>query len=98
MKKNIYVLDKVDCAACSIKIENALNSLDGVTSCSMNFLFLKLFVTFDEEKISDEIIEEKIHKSLYGVRIKEKNHMPFEDNYVYEKSFKRILFKRQKDK
>lgn len=74
MKKNIYKLDNIDCAACALKIEDGVNKLDGVLSSSLNYMFLKFCVTFDEDIVSDEEIEMCIHKSLSGVQIVEKNN------------------------
>ena len=98
MKKNIYRLTNIDCAACALKIEDKLNQTLGVESASFNFMLMKLFVTFDETELTDEQIEEIIHKALNGVRITEKNNQRFEDTYVEEETniFKRILFDRRK--
>jgi len=40
MKKNIYKLDNIDCAACGLKIEDYINKLDGVFSSSLNSILL----------------------------------------------------------
>ena len=96
MKKNIYLLDNIDCAACSIKIEDAIKNLNGVYSCSMNFLFYTFSVYFDENVVSDEEIETAIHKSLYKVKIVEKNNEYFEDNYEEENVLRNILFGRKR--
>ena len=34
MKKNVYILDGIDCAACALKIEDGVNKLDGVCDSS----------------------------------------------------------------
>jgi Cu+-exporting ATPase len=96
MKKNTYKLENVDCAACGLKIEDKLNKMLGVENASLNFMLLKLYVTFDENELTDEQIEEAIHKGLSGVRITEKNNQKFEDTYVEEDKniFKRILLNR----
>ena len=93
MKKNTYILDNIDCAACANKIEQKINNLDGVFSSSLNFITLKLFVTFDENIINDEEIETNIHKALNGVQIVKKNNQEFIDNYQEPNVFKKILFK-----
>lgn len=92
MKKNVYKLDGIDCAACALKIEDGVNKLDGVHSSSLSFMLMKFFVTFDEKVITDEEIELGIHKSLSGVRIVGKNDKVFEDTYQDEKVFKKIPF------
>ena len=98
MKKNVYRLTNIDCAACALKIEDKLNKTLGVENASLNFMLMKLFVSFDEKELTDEQIEEIIHKSLSGVRIVEKNNERFDDTYVDEENnvFKRILFNRRK--
>lgn len=92
MKKNSYKLSNIDCASCALKIEDGVNKLDGVYSSSMNFMFMKFNVEFDENIASDEDIEVGIHKSLVGVRIIEKNGKVYEDTYQDEKVFKKIPF------
>ena len=92
MKKNIYKLDGIDCAACALRIEDGVNKLDGVESSSMNFMLMKFFVNFNEEIVTDEEIELGIHKSLSGVRIISKNDKEFLDTYQEEKVFKKIPF------
>ena len=81
MKQNTYKLNNIDCAACALKIEEGVNKLDGVSSCGLNFILLKFFVTFDENIVSDEEIELCIHKSLSGVKIVQKNNSEFIDTY-----------------
>lgn len=93
MKKNIYKLDNIDCAACATKIEDVVNKLEGVFSSNLNFITLNFLVSFDEKIISDEEIENCIHKSLRGVKILKKNNEDFIDTYKDEKVFKKILFK-----
>ena len=95
MKKVTYKLDNIDCAACSLKIENTLGSLDSVISVSLNFMTMKLFVTYDEYLINEEKIENYIHKSLTGVKIIQKNNKHYEDTYKEEGVFKKILFKKK---
>ena len=96
MKKNIYKLKNIDCAACALKLEDKLSKLNGVTSSNVNYMFLKLIVTLDETIVSDEQIEECIHKSLSGVRIVEKNGEEFIDTYEEVGIFKKILFRGRK--
>lgn len=96
MKKNVYRLDNIDCAACALKIEDGVNKLDGVSSSSLNFMLLKFTVIFDETIINDEEIETCVHKSLNGVKILEKNNQEFIDTYETPKMLKRSFFKGRK--
>lgn len=50
-KYNIYV----DCAACAVKIEDALNKLDEVKSARINFMMGKLYLEADE--INGDLID-----------------------------------------
>ena len=96
MKKNVYKLGNIDCAACALKIEDGVNKLDGVESSSLNFMLLKFFVTFDENIVSDNEIETCIHRSLSGVQILSKNNSEYIDTYEEPKQFKKILFRGRK--
>ena len=98
MKQNTYKLNNIDCAACALKIEEDVNKLEGVESSSLNFIISKLFVTFDENIISDEEIELCIHKSLSGVRIIGKNNSEFIDTYEEPNVFKKILSRGRKNR
>ena len=98
MKKNIYKLSNIDCANCALKIEDKLNKLDGVYSCTLNFMLLKLFITFEETLVNDEDIELCIHKALSGVKIIEKNNNKYVDSYEEGPVFKKIPFFGRKNK
>lgn len=92
MKKNIYKLTGIDCAACALKVEDALNKRDGIYEATLNFILMKLNVSYEESMINDEEIEECIHRSLSGVRITNKNNQPFNDTYEEPGMFKKIQF------
>ncbi len=96
MKKNTYKLSDIDCASCALKIEDKLNKTDGIYEANLNFMLLKLYVSYEETMINDEEIEDCIHKSLSGVRIVSKNNQLFEDTYEEEKGFKKIIFPRRR--
>ena len=96
MKKNIYKLDNIDCAACANKIEDGVNNLEGVFSSNINFITLNFIVSFDETIINDEEIENCIRKSLRGVKIIKKNNEDFVDTYEEQNGWKKILFKKFK--
>lgn len=52
-----YRLKDLDCAACAAKLESHLAKIDGVSSVSVNFMYQKLIVDFDETR-KDEILAE----------------------------------------
>jgi cation transport ATPase len=45
--KKTYKID-VDCANCAAKMEDAASKTAGVADCTVNFMTLKMIVTFDE--------------------------------------------------
>ncbi|MDC7287638.1 cation transporter [Blautia schinkii] len=48
MKKTIKLID-LDCAHCAAKIEEAVKKIDGVKSCSVNFLSQKMVLEAEDE-------------------------------------------------
>lgn len=57
----------MSCAACSARVEKAVSSLDGVTSCSVNLLTNSMGV---EGTVSDEKIIEAVKNAGYGASVK----------------------------
>ena len=45
--KKTYKID-VDCANCAAKMEDAARKTAGVADCTVNFMALKMIVSFDE--------------------------------------------------
>ena len=64
MKKKFEVTG-MSCAACSARVEGAVSSLEGVSSCSVNLLTNSMTV---ESDISDEEIIEAVKNAGYGAR------------------------------
>lgn len=52
-----YRLKDLDCAACAAKLESHLAKIDGITKVSVNFIYQKLLVEFDEGK-KDEVLSQ----------------------------------------
>lgn len=75
MKKINYKLDNIDCANCGMKIENKLLNLEGIYSCSLNYMSLSLIVLYDETILTLDKIESTIIKSLFGVEIIRKKEL-----------------------
>ena len=88
-----YSLESIPCGL-ALNYKKIKMAIDG----KMNYMFMKLIVSFDEQQLTEEEIEKCIHKSLNGVKIIEKNNNHFEDLYVEEETnvFKRILLNRRK--
>lgn len=54
--KKTYKLTGVDCANCAAKMENRIGKLDGVKSCSVNFMLQKLTLETEDDDHT-EILE-----------------------------------------
>lgn len=65
-----YNVTGMSCAACSARVEKAVSSVDGVSSCSVNLLTNSMGV--EGTATSKEIIE-AVEKAGYGASIKTKN-------------------------
>lgn len=62
LKKKL-VLDGLDCANCALKIENGVKKLDGISSCSVNFMNKTLTMELDAAR-DEEITAEARKKVL----------------------------------
>ena len=65
-----YNVTGMSCAACSARVEKAVSSVDGVSSCSVNLLTNSMGV--EGNATSKEIIE-AVEKAGYGASLKTKN-------------------------
>ena len=57
--KKTFKLENLCCPNCAAKMENAINKLDGVTSCEINFMLLKMKLEAEDERF-DSVLEEVI--------------------------------------
>lgn len=63
--KKVIILEELECAHCAAKMENAVKELDGVESCSVNFLTQKMEITAEEDAMPGILKEaEKIVKKI----------------------------------
>ncbi|MFA5576335.1 MAG: heavy-metal-associated domain-containing protein [Tissierellaceae bacterium] len=69
MKSATIQLETLTCPSCSQKIEGAIRGLEGVDHSSAQVLFnsSKVKLSFDEEKISIEDIEDAINRVGYDI-------------------------------
>lgn len=102
MKKKIYKLDNIDCANCGMKIEEKVSRLEGVHSCTLNYISLNFTVIYDETILTDETLENTIKKSLFGVKIISKKEKEVTNDDLETKTIenekdkvKRIVFGRR---
>lgn len=61
--KTTYHIDGMTCAACSAAVERVIKRLDGVLSVSVNLNMKKMQIEYDNEKVTQETIFEKIKKA-----------------------------------
>ncbi|WP_017796275.1 heavy metal translocating P-type ATPase [Oceanobacillus kimchii] len=67
-KQSTYHITGMTCAACSNRIEKVLNRMDGVEA-NVNLTTEKASIQYDETKIKNGDITDKIEKMGYGVQI-----------------------------
>lgn len=61
----VYDID-VDCAACALKMEEAVRSTDGVRDAQVSFMTLKLKVDFDESA-DEKAVMKQVRKNCKKV-------------------------------
>lgn len=61
--KTTYRVDGMTCAACSAAVERVTKRLDGVLSVNVNLNMKKMQIEYDDEKVTQEAIFEKIRKA-----------------------------------
>ena len=54
--KKVIAMQDLDCANCAAKMEQAIKKIDGVTSCSINFMLQRMTLELDDNNYA-EIIE-----------------------------------------
>ena len=55
--KKVIAMQDLDCANCAAKMEQAIRKIDGVQSCSINFMLQRMTLELDEAN-SEEIIKQ----------------------------------------
>lgn len=68
MNKKTLKIEGMTCSACANRIEKVIGKLDGVEEANVNFATESLNVSFDENKLSDNDIENAVVKAGYGVK------------------------------
>ena len=62
-----YIVTGMSCAACSARVEKAVNAVPGVTSCSVSLLTNSMGV---EGNAAEDTIIEAVQNAGYGAKIK----------------------------
>ncbi|WP_252221622.1 MULTISPECIES: heavy metal translocating P-type ATPase [unclassified Clostridium] len=68
MRKKAFKIEGMTCSACANRVERVVGKLDGVEKSNVNFATETLSVEFDENKLQDKDIEEKVVKAGYSVK------------------------------
>ncbi|WP_252244341.1 MULTISPECIES: heavy metal translocating P-type ATPase [unclassified Clostridium] len=68
MRKKAFKIEGMTCSACANRVERVVGKLDGVEKSNVNFATGTLSVEFDENKLQDKDIEEKVVKAGYSVK------------------------------
>ncbi|NFI94662.1 copper-translocating P-type ATPase [Clostridium botulinum] len=68
MQKRSFKINGMTCSACANRVERVVGKLDGVEKSNVNFATETLSVEFDENKLQDKDIEEKVIKAGYSVK------------------------------
>lgn len=63
MNTKIYHIEGMSCAACSSAIERVTRKMEGVTSSDVNLATNRMTITYDESRITQVMIEEKVKKA-----------------------------------
>ncbi|MDQ8729076.1 heavy metal translocating P-type ATPase [Bradyrhizobium sp. LHD-71] len=58
-------IEGMDCAACALKIENAMQRLPGVSDINVSYTAGMLALTLDEDRTSPRVVEEKVRALGY---------------------------------
>ncbi len=66
MKKQRFDVTGMSCAACQAAIERTVGKMEGVQSAVVNLLANKLTVEFDEKKVTEGLICERVSSIGYG--------------------------------
>ncbi|ACD53750.1 ATPase [Clostridium botulinum] len=68
MQKKSFKINGMTCSACANRVERVVGKLDGVEKSNVNFATETLSVEFDENKLQDKDIEEKVVKAGYSIK------------------------------
>lgn len=89
--KQKFNVEGMHCASCSSRIENVLNNVEGVHSCSVNLLQNSMLVEYDESIQTDINIIERVQSIGFGVNIEMKKKDKSEENKSLLTHKKRVL-------
>lgn len=66
VKQERYEVTGMTCSACSSRVEKCVSKIDGVENVSVNLLTNSMQVSYDENKVNEDIIVSEVEKAGYG--------------------------------
>ena len=77
-----YTITGMTCAACSSAVERVTRKMDGVAESNVNLTTALLTITYDESKVTPELIIKKIDRAGFGAElyVEQKKEEPKEDD------------------
>ena len=64
-----YTITGMTCAACSSAVERVTRKMDGVEESNVNLTTAILTITYDEEKVTPELIIKKVDRAGFGAEL-----------------------------
>ncbi len=64
-----YTITGMTCAACSSAVERVTRKMDGVVESNVNLTTALLTITYDEEKVTPEMIIKKVDRAGFGAEL-----------------------------
>ncbi len=65
MKKAVYAVKGMSCAACAVRIEKVVGRLDGVDNASVNLAAEKLALSFNDQRLNEATLTETVKNIGY---------------------------------
>ncbi len=67
MTQKMYQLETLSCPSCMAKIDGMLKRIDGIVESEVLFNSSRVKVSYDETKITSEVIKDRIGRLGYAV-------------------------------
>lgn len=87
-----YSISGMSCAACSTRVNNAVNKLKGVKEVNVNLLTNSMVISYDENKVDSKKIIEAVNKAGYGAAlIENKEDAPISKEELIDHTTPKLL-------
>ncbi|MFR5602215.1 MAG: heavy metal translocating P-type ATPase [Lachnospiraceae bacterium] len=91
MMTEIYHIDGMSCAACSSAVERVTRKMDGVSSSDVNLTTNKMTITYDETKVTPDMIMEKVSKAGFKAsKVQEEKDVRAQEAEAYEQQEEKL--------